>query len=125
MAAALSTHLSVSPGETPALFDHFGATHVGLCRGRRQAHWVDLGPHLELLAEHDHGDVVVQRDVVELRVNVDLLGAVELALLGRLEGDVAQPNADFARLVGDVDIITILEKRTFVYKYACVYMKSL
>ena len=59
-----------------ALFDHFRTTHVSLCRRRRQAHRVDLGPHLELLAEHDHGDIVVQRDVVELRVNVDLLGAV-------------------------------------------------
>ena len=68
----------------PALFDHFGATHVGLCRGRRQAHWVDLGPHLELLAEHDHGDVVVQRDVVKLRVDVNLLGAVRSEMRSEL-----------------------------------------
>ena len=59
-----------------AHFHVFRSTHVGLCRRRRQADGVDLGPHLELLAEHDHGDVVVQRDVVKLRVDVNLLGAV-------------------------------------------------
>ena len=86
-------------------------TNLGVLgrRGRRQAHWVDLGSHLELLTEHDDCDVVVQRQVVELRVDVDLLGAVELPLLGRLEGDVAQSDADVARLVGNVRILTLLE----------------
>ena len=36
---------------------------------------------------------------------------VEFALLGGLEGDVAQPNADIARLVGDVERVTILENK--------------
>ena len=81
-----------------ALF-RFGSTHISFCRGRRQANRVDLGPHLQLLAEHDHGDVVVQRHVVELGVDVDLLGAVKLALLCGLQGNVAQPNADMSCLV--------------------------
>ena len=77
--------------------------------GRRQANWVDFGSHLELLTEHDECDVVVERQVVELRVDVDLLGAVELPLLGRLEGDVAQSDADVARLVGNIWILTLLQ----------------
>ena len=40
---------------------------------------------------------------------ISLRVPVELALLGGLEGDVAQPNADVDRLVGDVEIITILK----------------
>ena len=86
-------------------------TNLGVLgrRWRRQAHWVDLGSHLELLTEHDDCDVVVQRQVVELRVDVDLLGAVELPLLGRLEGDVAQSDADVARLVGNIRILTLLQ----------------
>ena len=52
----------------------------------------------------------MQRQVIELRVDVDLLGAVELPLLGRLEGDVAQPYADVARLVGNVRIFALLGK---------------
>ena len=42
---------------------------------------------------------------------ISLRVPVELALLGGLEGYVAQPNANIARLVGNVEVVTILEKQ--------------